>query len=439
MFLWGLAGNLWAQNTPPQPPPPVQKRFPRPYQPQVKEVNETDSELLLSLMKGRPELFEEYLQKKDEYKIQLIWTQIRRDERNRPIVKHHSFHLDSTQYFFPASTIKLAASALALEKINQMRVPGFTKDSRIEFSAGFNSSPAEKRDPNVRDKRPTIANYIKQILLVSDNNAYDRLYEFLGQQYFNEKLWEKGYTSSRMIQRYQWFVNKEYNRYTNAWKVYNDDDSLLYTQLPLYNPVDITFKAKNTLVGRGLMNNGKLIPAPKDFSTYNFISLRHLHEITMAICLPSTVPAWRRFRLTKDDYAFLHRYMSMYPNECRDPHYDADFWYAGRWKFFLFGGVEQEPPPNIRIFNKVGLSNNFLLDTAYIVDFETGTEFLLTGIIFCDDNGIINDNFEDYQRIGMPFFGNIGRVIYEYERSQPRRFTPNLDFYKHNYREEPKP
>ena len=41
-------------------------------------------------------------------------------------------------------------------------------------------------------------NYIKKILLVSDNDAYNRLYEFVGREEINEKL--KKY---------------ELNRYTN--------------------------------------------------------------------------------------------------------------------------------------------------------------------------------------------------------------------------------
>jgi len=37
---------------------------------------------------------------------------------------------------------------------------------------------------------PSIAQYIKKIFLVSDNDAFNRLYEFLGQHYLNERLWE---------------------------------------------------------------------------------------------------------------------------------------------------------------------------------------------------------------------------------------------------------
>jgi hypothetical protein len=81
----------------------------------------------------------------------------------------------------------------------------------------------------------------------------------------------------------------------------------------------------------------------------------------------------------------------------------------------------------------VGLSNSFLLDTAYIIDFEAGVEFALTGVILCDENGVLNDSFEDYQRIGMRFFQHVGQIIYDYERSVPRRFKPNLDFYQHKY------
>ncbi len=41
-------------------------------------------------------------------------------------------------------------------------------------------------DPTTEDGRPTVAHYIKKILLVSDNDAFNRLYEFLGQEYIQQ-------------------------------------------------------------------------------------------------------------------------------------------------------------------------------------------------------------------------------------------------------------
>ena len=55
--------------------------------------------------------------------------------------------------------------------------------------------------------RPTIAHYIKKILLVSDNDAFNRLYEFLGQQYINTTLHQMGYTEVQIYSSAQHFIN----------------------------------------------------------------------------------------------------------------------------------------------------------------------------------------------------------------------------------------
>ena len=45
---------------------------------------------------------------------------------------------------------------------------------------GFSGQTAVYNDPTTPDGRPTIAHYMKKIFLVSDNDAFNRLYQFLG-------------------------------------------------------------------------------------------------------------------------------------------------------------------------------------------------------------------------------------------------------------------
>ena len=62
-------------------------------------------------------------------------------------------------------------------------------------------------DPTSADGRPTIAHYIKKILLVSDNDAFNRLYEFLGQEYINNTLHKMGYEDVQIIHRLEISLN----------------------------------------------------------------------------------------------------------------------------------------------------------------------------------------------------------------------------------------
>ena len=90
-------------------------------------------------------------------------------------------------------------------------------------------------------------------------------------------------------------------------------------------------------------------------------------------------------------------------------------------------------PKNIRIFNKVGDAYGFLLDNAYIVDFDKGVEFMLSAIIYCNSDGIFNDDKYDYDAVGYPFLGNLGRAIYDYEVKRVKKVKPNLSKFRFEY------
>ena len=95
----------------------------------------------------------------------------------------------------------------------------------------------------------------------------------------------------------------------------------------------------------------------------------------------------------------------------------------------MYGG-KGELDSNIRIFNKEGDAYGFLTDVAYIVDYKNNIEFFLSANIYCNSDGIFNDDHYDYETVGYPFLRNIGRVIYEYELQRKRERIPDLSTFK---------
>jgi len=90
-------------------------------------------------------------------------------------------------------------------------------------------------------------------------------------------------------------------------------------------------------------------------------------------------------------------------------------------------------PKNIRIFNKVGWAYGFLTDVAYIVDFEKNIEFMLSATIYCNEDGILNDDKYDFDSIGNPFLEKLGNLVYDYEIKRERKVTPDLSRFKVKY------
>src|SRR6187397_1270639 len=81
-----------------------------------------DSKLLMDILKQHPRLFDSLIQNNNNWQIKIIYTQIDRKANNEPLFTNHYFNIDPKQYFYPASTVKLPVSILALQKLNELKI-----------------------------------------------------------------------------------------------------------------------------------------------------------------------------------------------------------------------------------------------------------------------------------------------------------------------------
>lgn len=271
---------------------------------------------------------------------------------------------------------------------------------------------------------PSIAQYIRKVFLISDNDAYNRLYEFLGQQYINHELHKRGYTDVNITRRFT-AMNDDENRHTNAIRFLDNDGKLLYQQPPAYNTDSFTFPRAIKIGKAHLDNNDSLINEPMDFTTANKISLEDLQQIEQSVLFPSSVPANKRFDLSDEDYNFLYQYMSQYPSETNYPKYDTSV-YCDSYVKNYFKNATHKIPSYIRVFNKPGWAYGFLTDISYVADFENKVEFMLSCTLYVNSDGVLNDNKYDYDSIGYPFLYTLGQSIYQYELKRKRKHKPDL-------------
>lgn len=374
----------------------------------------------------------EILDQPDTFHYQFIYTKIDRDKNNQPHFTNYYFRVNRDEYFNPASMVKLPTALLALEKINTLSKYGVTKCATMLTDSAFSHQTKVKYDSSAANYLPSVAHYVKKVFLVSDNDAYNRLYEFVGQQQLNERLWQMGYHDIRITRRFV-SMNEDENRHTNPIR-FMQGDSLLYTQLPAYNPDPFDFH-KKILIGRAHFNrDDSLINEPFDFTTHNNFPLEDMQQVMQAALYPNSVPAIKRFHLTPDDYTFLHRYMSEFPSESDHPHYDTTEFFDSYTKFFMFKAWRSKIPSYMRVFNKTGWSYGFLTDVAYIVDFKNKVEFMVSGNIYVNSDGVLNDDKYEYEETGYPFFKEMGNIIYQYELKRKRKYSPDLSAFQFDYR-----
>jgi Beta-lactamase enzyme family len=360
----------------------------------------------------------------DSFRYQLIYTRIDRDKDNRPHFHNYYYRVNSREYFNPASTVKLPLALLALEKMDSLGRYGVDKETPMYTDSAYSGQTTAYADSSAKDGVPSLAQYIRKIFLVSDNDAYNRLYEFLGQEGINRRLWQLGYPDIRITRRFVPMTEEE-NRHTNPIRFVRDSMTL-YRQPPAYSALSFDFSRK-VLIGNAYYDrHDSLVHEPMDFTRHNDFPLEDAQQILQSVLFPGSVPGTRRFRLSAADYRFLYKYMSEYPRESTYPHYDTAVYFDSFTKFFLFKAGRTPVPSYIRIFNKPGWSYGFLTDIAYIVDFKNKVEFMLTGTIYVNSDGILNDDKYEYEETGYPFFKEVGNIIYRYDLERARNYRPDL-------------
>ncbi len=319
----------------------------------------------------------------EAHEVQVMLTNLSTGEE-------YQFQVNDSNYFYPASTVKLPIAALALEKVNE--------NDQITSTTPF----YVEGDSTVT----TIREEIEKIFAVSDNDAYNRLFEYLGTDHINKKLKEKELQPAQIAHR---LSVPDADDPTTQALVFQVNDSTLVQQAPTINALVERLQLYGTKKGAGYISDGNLVNEPMDFSEKNYLPISTLHGIMKRLILPESFDRNQQFQLDEEDETFLLKTMGKVP---RALGYSETEYYDSYVKFFLFGDSEAPMPSHIRIQNKVGHAYGYLTDCAYIVDTEKDIAFILTATVHVNDNQIFNDGTYEYETVGIPFLAELGRQVH---------------------------
>lgn len=365
-------------------------------------------------LKNAPGIVGEVIQGADRYHVQIMYSRINRDSMGSPSFETFSYRNQEDEYFYPASTVKFPVAVLALEKCRELGISPeaimITDSSRSFHSPVF-------RDTSAESGLPSVAHYIKKIFLVSDNDAFNRLYEFLGPERINRRMAELGFPDTRIVHRLAISLTRDQNRILNPIHFLAEVGDTILSLPERIDSLPLPISGMPLSLGKGEMKSGKLVEEPKDFSEKNRFTLSNQHEFFKSVFFPNDVMG-DSLKLGESDKRFLTKYMGMLPFESDWPKYDREYHYDSYVKFFMYGDRHDHMPESIRIYNKVGVAYGWLTDNAWIVDEANGIEFLLTATIFVNDNQVFNDDTYEYDEIGFPFLAELGRLIYGWEKDR---------------------
>ena len=358
------------------------------------------------------------------YRLQLVYTQIDRDQNGIPRFTNHILYADPENYFNPASMVKMPLAFLAMEKLYELNQPGVNKYTTMQFDSNYQRQVAMYADSSAQNKKPSIAHFVKRAFLISENDPYNRLYQFVGQGPTNQKLLAKGYSSAKITRQFMGYTEDQ-NRHTNGIRFMDEKGVPILKLAPQYNKDSFQFGAP-ILIGDAHWNSkDEVVNAPFDFTRHNNISLVDMQKMLQAVLFPASVPKQNRFNMTDADRLFLLQYLSQYPSETDYPKYDSAHFYDSYVKFF-FQDSTHNMPKHIRVFNKVGWAYGFLTDVSYVLDTKNNIDYMLSATIYVNSDGVVNDSKYDEATVGFPFLNQIGKAFYQFELERPRKFKPVL-------------
>lgn len=344
------------------------------------------------------------------HEIQILLTEIKRDTLGQPRFIETAYQVDEEQYFYPASTAKLPIAALALQKIKELNANGISITAHTSFQ--INTPHGESlvlQDSTELEGKLTLAHLIKKIFLVSDNDAYNYLFDFLGRDYINAALKEKGLTHTQIQHKFLFNADNE-----NTWEYlfFDRNGDTLYHQNSIKSIEQLNnSNLKGIQKGKGYLKEGELINEPMDFSLKNRISIRDLNGILKRLIFPEVFSKEQQFNLTESDYTFLRYWMSRTTTESKIDAYNTGEYWDSYGKFLIYGDQKGAMHNGIRIYNKVGYAYGTLTDVAYIHDLENELEFFLTATILVNSNQIFNDDIYEFEQVGIPFLAALGQEI----------------------------
>ncbi|WP_299767713.1 serine hydrolase [uncultured Dokdonia sp.] len=333
----------------------------------------------------------------ENHEVQILYTQIDTTDKGLITFKDYEFQENKKHYFYPASTVKLPITLLAAEYVN--------KHPELHIDTPYIST----RDSVLH----SVAGDIRQIFAVSDNEAYNRLYDMLGRDYINKRLKELDLSPTRIAHRLSTGNAAIPERGTIKFFPSYEGDVIALEGLKDQSIKKVSIK--NQQKGKGYIKDGNLIQTAFDFSEKNYFPLQSQHELMKRLFFEDQFDKDERFDISYTDKVRIQKSMYTLP---RNATYDPETYYDSYVKFFMYGDTKDMIPDHIKIYNKVGYAYGTLTETAYVVDEKEGIQFLLSATILVNENGIFNDDTYEYDTVGIPFLAQLGRAIYDLEKSR---------------------
>jgi hypothetical protein len=340
----------------------------------------------------------------NKYRFELLVTFIDRKPNGKVRLRNYGT-ADDQRYYYPASVVKLPMAIAVLKTFEEKErqqpcswKPGVICDNNYYNSADLNT-------------------LLQKMLVYSDNNSFNQLFDAVGRRELNETMRDVGMKHSRISRRFMWCSDSAYAVHP-AIKIGQIDNE--FSEAPSGKIKKDKTRFTDAEIGVKHWSATGMRAGSRNFSDHNYIELQELHDLIVDI---STGNKTKKY-LGEQAFRQLLFLMSTTPDKLGDMKT-----YRGITKFLYFGenNINVNEFDNIISLNIIGQAYGFMLESAYLCNLETGAEVIISVRGYFNKNDILGDDIYEYKTIGYPAFRHIARVLLDRAANRNRQ---NLEEWK---------
>ncbi|HLP12410.1 MAG TPA: hypothetical protein VK177_10800 [Flavobacteriales bacterium] len=412
--------------------------------------------------------FEHVFKKHQKYRFEIIYGQVNHEPGKLPRIRKFYFG-DASQYFYPASCVKLPVALKTLQKLNAIQGDTIGGEWYLQFEdtaiCGGNKYP-NKSDHFLRVQEPlraikaaalcgtkaeefckingidpdnaiesgaviiankqrpfTINEQLSEMLIYSHNGFYNQLFDFsTGEEsQFNARV--------KITTRFIPCIGENVDMTSESVLISGKNATTIRNKPEHIGDYKKNIFSKGLVVGKGVMSGENIIKGPKNFTRHNAMQLETITNALIEVVFPGYLPNGSFYEINEEQRRLLIKYLGMKPSEDRIVSDTAFLRVKDDYTNFLFTGQSHASlPPTMRIVNIVGQSYGFLTDVMYFADEANKIDFFLAARIYVNDDEILNDDKYEYEQIAYPLFEKLGKEIYDYELKRTKSYATNPEW-----------
>lgn len=325
----------------------------------------------------------------------------------------NGYRLDA-EYFYPASALKLFVATAALEKLGTLRTATNVIDlgeaTPLRIYAPDGPTTQEHDSTNREGGHMTLGHEAKKALIVSNNDSFNILLDFVGYDEVAQRMKDDGFESVRV------------RHYLGSMPMGDARRNPRMQLVPAVGPPIEIAARESTMVlppssiagqqvgGSYLDEKGQKQSGPMSFEGKNRASLRDLQDLLILIVKPELLPE-RSLPLKASERSFLLQVLGTAPSESRNPAYDAYSQSDSTHRPLLFAVRKAMPGHKIHSYEKNGQAYAFVTQNTYLIDETTGRSVFVAATVYVNGSGTMNQEQYRYEDVTQPLFDGLAEVI----------------------------